>query len=294
MALGYRWHIDTLPIPNNILVKVATVTVEPNAHIAPHTHITLELSMITSGVGEYRVGDLAYPVQAGDIVLFNNIEHHGMWNTGTQPLVNVALEFEPRFIWSDPLYSFDMDFLAIFFNRSADFRHKLDQDNPAYAIIRQQFQEVCQEFSEKQPCYSMIVKAKLLVLLANLQRYYNTATSDASSSSSRYRQTMEQVLAYIATHYAEELSTDTLADMMHVSRSHFFRLFREINGLSPKDYIIRLRVMAAMHMLGSTSTDVLEIAQTCGFNNLSNFYTAFKRITGKSPIQYRAHPYNTP
>lgn len=48
-----------------------------------------------------------------------------------------------------------------------------------------------------------------------------------------------------------------------------------------------MRVMAAIDMLETTSADVLSISQTCGFNSLSNFYAAFKRTTGKSPVKYR-------
>ena len=112
-------------------------------------------------------------------------------------------------------------------------------------------------------------------------------TSDSLDSFSRYSKAMQHVQAYIAAHYTENLSVEQLADMMHISPSYFFQIFREVNGLSPKDYIIRMRVMAAIDMLETTSADVLSISQTCGFNSLSNFYAAFKRTTGKSPVKYR-------
>lgn len=95
--------------------------------------------MITSGVGEYRVGELVYPVSAGDILIFNNIESHGMWNTGETDLTNIALEFEPRFIWSDPGLSFDKSFLSMFFSRSPSFQHKLDPTNPRLRGYKRSF-----------------------------------------------------------------------------------------------------------------------------------------------------------
>lgn len=288
--MGYRFHEDTLQVPGNVMVKMSTVELDAGSHMDPHTHHTLELSMVVSGNGEYRVGEQVYPVEIGDIVLFNNIESHGMWNTGREPLLNVALEFEPRFIWSNPLYPFDRAFLAMFFTRNERFRHKLDQNNPAFSSIQSQFREIRKEFIQQLPRYEIVIKVKLMAILADILRYYDMTQADESSISRSRRQEMEEMLSYIATHYAEPLPLKKLAERMHLHPSHFSRVFHAVNGLSPKEYIVRMRVTAATQMLNTSDADVLEIAQACGFNNLSNFYTAFKRITGKSPAKYRSHP----
>lgn len=288
--MGYRFHEDTLQVPGNVMVKMSTVELDAGSHMDPHTHHTLELSMVVSGNGEYRVGEQVYPVEIGDIVLFNNIESHGMWNTGREPLLNVALEFEPRFIWSNPLYPFDRAFLAMFFTRNEHFRHKLDQNNPAFSSIQSQFREIRKEFIQQLPRYEIVIKVKLMAILADILRYYDMTQADESSISRSRRQEMEEMLSYIATHYAEPLPLKKLAERMHLHPSHFSRVFHAVNGLSPKEYIVRMRVTAATQMLNTSDADVLEIAQACGFNNLSNFYTAFKRITGKSPAKYRSHP----
>ena len=287
--MGYRFHEDILQVPGDVLVKMSTVELDAGSAMEPHIHHTLELSMVMSGDGEYRAGELVYPVSAGDIVLFNNIEPHEMRNTGSEPLLNVALEFEPRFIWSDPVYSFDQAFLDMFFTRNEHFRHKLDQDNSAYLSIQNLFREIRQEFIHQLPRYEMVIKVKLLAILANMLRYYDMTQSDKTPLSDKRRQEMEGVLSYITTHYAESLSLKQLADRMHLHPAHFSRVFHSINGISPKEYIIRVRVAMATQMLTTSEANVLEIAQTCGFNNLSNFYTAFKRIVGKSPTQYRAY-----
>ena len=144
--MSFTWSDATLHIPDGILVKLSFVTLDPTSQVGPHTHHTLELSTILSGTGEYHVGNRVYPVAPGDIILFNNMELHGMWNTSEKPLVNMALEFEPRFIWSDSSCSFDRAFLAMFFDRSPEFCHKLNRNNPAYINIQQQFEDIRQEF----------------------------------------------------------------------------------------------------------------------------------------------------
>lgn len=287
--MGYQFHEDVLQVPGDVLVMMSTVYLDAGSHMEPHSHHTLELSMVVSGAGEYHVGDRVYPVEAGDIVLFNNIESHYMSNTGTDTLLNVALEFEPRFIWSDPLYSFDQTFLAMFFTRNQTFQHKLDPANPAFADIQQHFTEIRQEIIEQLPRYEIVVKVKLLTILANMLRYYDMTQNETAA---RHQPDMEPVLSYIAAHYAEPLSLQLLAEQMHISPAHLSRVFHAANGISPKEYIVRVRVVAATQMLKTTDADILEIAQACGFNSPSNFYTTFKRIVGKSPAQYRADPKN--
>ena len=289
--MAFSVNISTLDIPGDVLVKMAQVSLEPASQVGPHTHYTLEISTILSGTGEYRVGQAVYPVSAGDIVLFNNTETHGMWNTGEEPLVNLALEFEPRFVWSNPTYSFDQAFLAVFFDRSPSFSHKLDRSNPIFPSIQRQLQEIRAEFAGRLPRYEVIIKAKLLSLLADLLRHYDiTNTEPLTAAAISHHDGMNRVIHYISDHYSDPISLSTLANLLHMNESYFCRVFRQSNGISPKEYIVKMRIAAASQQLKSSDASVLEIAQSCGFNSLSNFYSAFKRITGKSPTQYRQCP----
>lgn len=287
--MAFSVTTSVLQVPEDVLVKMVWVSLDPNARTGPHSHYTLELSMIVSGRGEYRVGEQVYPVQAGDIVLFNNTETHGMWNTGREPLENVALEFEPRFIWFDSAGGFDKALLAAFMQRSKGAQNRLDRNSPLFSSIQRQFQDIEREFEQKLPRRETVIRVKLMALLADLMRYYDAAPR-VPAGQSRHHQDMNRVLNYIAEHYNEPVSLEPLAEMMQVNESYFCRIFREINGISPKEYIVKMRIAAASTLLKKTDRGVLDIAAECGFNSLSNFYTAFKRITGQSPAQYRKHP----
>lgn len=285
--MGFSVDITTLDIPDNILVKMALLTMETDSFLGMHTHYTLEFSMILAGEGEYRMENQVYPVTAGDILLFNNTERHGLWNTGDQPLVNLAVEFEPRFVWSNPTYTFDQAFLATFFERNEQFQNKLDRHNQAFSAIQHQFTEMQTEFERQLPHCESVIKAELLGMLANLLRHFDLV---GAPSTGAHHADMDRVMTYMAEHYRESLPLATLADMLHMSESYFCRVFRQCNGISPKEYIVKLRIADAARQLKSTTAGVLEIAQSCGFNSVSNFYTVFKRITGQSPAQYRLHP----
>lgn len=139
------------------------------------------------------------------------------------------------------------------------------------------------------PYGEALVPTRLMNILTDLLQHY-PITDPPSSRKSRPPIGMEQVLHYIDQHYNESILLATSAGILHINKAYFSQVFRESNGIRPKEYIVKTRVATAAQQLKSSDRGVLEIAQSCGFNSLFNFCTAFKRITGQSPAQYRVHP----
>lgn len=74
---------------------------------------------------------------------------------------------------------------------------------------------------------------------------------------------------------------------LNISRNHLIRSFRGRYGVTPVEYINRLRVEKAESLLRNSRTGILEIALSCGFGSLSMLYVCFKRQTGFTPGEYR-------
>ena len=98
---------------------------------------------------------------------------------------------------------------------------------------------------------------------------------------------MDKVIQYINTNISKKLSLEELADISCFSRTYFSVLFKELNGISPWDYINIKRVELAKSMLRESNETVLYISSECGFSNLSNFNRIFKKITGTTPTEFR-------
>jgi transcriptional regulator GlxA family with amidase domain len=80
-----------------------------------------------------------------------------------------------------------------------------------------------------------------------------------------------------------------LARLAHLSRYHFLRVFEEITGTTPHQYLLRVRLRKAAIRLRTEREKILEISLNCGFGDLSNFNHAFRAEFGLSPRQYRYH-----
>ncbi len=96
-----------------------------------------------------------------------------------------------------------------------------------------------------------------------------------------------QIGEYIDEHYCEPLTLKILADMCHGSPYHLQRTYKKITGLTPVEYIQKVRISKAMYELITTNKSVAEIGLSVGLPNPSYFITLFKLKIGQTPKQYR-------
>ncbi len=100
-----------------------------------------------------------------------------------------------------------------------------------------------------------------------------------------------QVVEYIRTHYAERLSIPEIAARFGFSQRQLERRFAEAFRASPREYLIRLRVLIASDRLQNTDEPIADIAVDCGFYDHSSFIRHFKRTLGVTPLAYRKRHY---
>lgn len=79
-----------------------------------------------------------------------------------------------------------------------------------------------------------------------------------------------------------------LAERAGLSPFHFLRVFRKVTGVSPHQFLLRLRLNAAALRLRRTNEPITEIAYATGFEDLSNFIRTFRAEFGAAPSRYRA------
>lgn len=94
-------------------------------------------------------------------------------------------------------------------------------------------------------------------------------------------------LDYIEDNYMQQFTIEFLADLCHWSTTHFRRVFREIMGSSPLDFVNNTRIMKACNLLRSTEESILDISESVGFHSVSSFNRHFFKIMQMSPRAYR-------
>lgn len=253
-----------------------------------HRHSELEISVIITGRGCYSCCGIDYDFQPGDIFLHcGNDAHCFKFIDSEERLSMLVLQFDPRLIWTHGGEWFNPRYLQLFMGNSLNSRH-MSYTEPEAGRIAALMEECFDECCKHLPAYEMVVKAKLLLILSILVRYYYDYFPQKDADIDfRNINHIERSMDYILDNLSSQLSLDDIAAEAHMSKSYYSSTFKKLNGVSVWGYITAQRINRAQHLLESTTLPVTEICEHCGYNNIANFNRSFKKITGKTPRDYR-------
>ena len=282
---------ESLPIKDHYgqdVLKMYESVPDPNRSLfTEHHHTEIEICYVKSGSGIFLVDGTRYSIDPGKVfVFFSNQPHWIEKIDSTEPPCFLDLKFEPRMVWSPGMNFFDDSFLRQLLSEGC--QNCFEQSDEAVDIIRSNMEEMFAECQKTAPGSEIIIKANLYKILVTLLRSREAEIRPTTP----YRniqnlENMDKVIQYINANISKKLSLEELADISCFSRTYFSVLFKELNGVSPWDYINIKRVELAKSMLRNTSQTVLYISSECGFSNLSNFNRIFKKVTGTTPTEFR-------
>ena len=117
--------------------------------------------------------------------------------------------------------------------------------------------------------------------LVSLARFYrrNEAFSEVASQ-------MNRAKILIADQF-RTITPESLAEQLNMGYSNFRRIFREYTGFAPAKYIQEVRLSKVKEAITNTKKPIKQIAYEMGFENEEYFFTAFRRLTGMTPVEYR-------
>ena len=127
----------------------------------------------------------------------------------------------------------------------------------------------------------------LLSLFAMILEKYDLGLFGHHSVVGHTLMLQRQMVAYIATHYSEQISLEELSASAAISKSTCERLFKTYIGLTPLQYLTNYRLEASRYLLESTDKSITEIANLCGFNHTSYYGRLFLQTYGTTPSDYR-------
>ncbi len=97
---------------------------------------------------------------------------------------------------------------------------------------------------------------------------------------------VETISSYIEKHIQENITVDELAKLVHMSKYHFLRRFKELTGATVHTFIIDKRLLHAVEGLRS-GKGITQVYQEAGFTDYSSFLRNFKKTFGVSPGKYK-------
>jgi AraC-like DNA-binding protein len=98
---------------------------------------------------------------------------------------------------------------------------------------------------------------------------------------------LKLALKYIRENMDGEITLAKLSDIAHISAFHFLRLFKAAYEVTPIQYLTRLRMKKACHLLKKTERPIGWISASCGYDSQSSFIRLFKKEFGRTPQAFR-------
>ena len=91
---------------------------------------------------------------------------------------------------------------------------------------------------------------------------------------------------FMEKYYAEKIELDKIASAACMSRFHYLRIFQQVYGLTPRQYLKDLRINKAKQLL-TAGTSIQKVCVEVGYDSVTTFSTVFKRGTGLTPKSYQ-------
>ncbi len=261
-----------------------------------HFHNCLEIGICHSHSGYIEVFGEQVLFKAGDVtVIPKNVPHTTYSMPGT--------ESHWSYIYLDPKELFRNLLPATWKNHDLmgyslqNFKPILGREE--YPWIHNLAEAAIRELEEQQPSFQISAKGLLLSLYIELYRIQELEKNGGGTSDSEKENppkaenepenalVIAPALNYIEENYMQQFTIEHLADLCHWSPTHFRRVFHDIMGTSPLDFVNNTRISKACHLLRSTEESVLDISEMVGFRSVSSFNRYFLKTMQMSPREYR-------
>ena len=271
---------------NGVLVLVAVRDRFKTADNSPLPHGT-ELALVIEGESVLEAADGArFSVAAGDVLLFPRAGYRIISRTGHFRTLSVV--FDLRCFLNEERQVFDKAVLDAFYVRTRTGYYRIAGDTATAARLGQLIRDIEEELFSQSPT-DYVIKALVVAAYAYAVRYFEDAAPDRAANKLPHYDAILHTVTYMHEHLSEEITLEMLAVQAAMSRSYYCTVFKRVMGATVWDYLLKARVERAISLLTTEAAtySITEVQELCGFNSPAAFNRGFKRLTGKTPSQYR-------
>jgi len=250
-----------------------------------HWHDCVEVSYVRHGRGRYEIEDKVFDVEAGDVIVVNNVERHRLTFSPHHPLYETSIHFDPELLCRSDDDSFDARYLRLFLYHGSNFANRIKLPERETKSIGTIVQRIGLEMNEKRPGYELMTKSLLLTLVTTLMRSTMEGLNIAPAPNPQNEhgpdqvEKLEQILSYIRAHSAQNLSLTSVADRFAMSSSYFSAYFHKALGITFSRFLRQLRVRHAVRMFKDKDCTAQHVADACGFNSRTSLYRALRNYS---------------
>jgi AraC-like DNA-binding protein len=262
---------------------------KPNFGTTWHYHPELELHYVIKGEGVRLVGDNISNFSDGEIVLLGaNLPHTWRCNEEyfqgdpNQEVEAIVIQFLPECLGRYLLGLPEAYLIPKLFEKA---KSGLLISGEAKAKLEPLMRSAVQATDLER----IIIFLSILKILSETSEIQTIATEHHAFKQSNESdvQRINKVCNYTLSNYKKEITLEEVASISNLSVTSFCRYFKLITKKTYYDFLLEIRISQACRLLIEDKLLTEVICFECGFNNVSNFYRHFKKITKVTPLEYK-------
>lgn len=252
-----------------------------HAILKPTAHFEYEMILVTGGRSQAIIDHKTYSLKRGSLIFISRLERHNFL-IEEMPYTRYVASMSSDIIMSSIK---DAELISIFIQRPKEFIHAIDLDENAYRLLLPHFMNLEQEYRLKPDFFTARSVNLVIDILIDLYRthpqYFPTRGSSNISAAVLNAQ------RYISENFQRKLTLQEVADYNYIGRHALSLAFKDIVGITFKEYLLLFRITEAKKLLITTDLPVSEIADQVGYINVNNFVKIFRDREKITPLQYR-------
>lgn len=254
--------------------KLSLYASDPEDNNCEHSHSFQELVIVDEGHGLHVINGKPIFIQQGDVFFICENDVHFYDELGTLKLINILINPQLEFVF---LTGIEGLLTRMTGSRAANYGWLTPE-------TKAQCKRLIGEIFRKELSSSdnQALKESLFFTLVTHITY---AQSQAEYSNTRYK--LHKLLSHLQENCFNEIDWQHLANQFHLTQRTTSRHIKEVTGLTPENYLKRLRLVSARVKLKETDMTITEVAFLCGFANSNHFTTSYKKVFGVTPSAER-------
>lgn len=266
-----------------MLIHVSRVRSQVASRVTWHKHEGFELLFLLDGATAYEfAGQNGVELHGGNFLIVPpGLVHRGLHNVRSPSTIcGLALDASRPSAWKNTTFTLaDVRRLRTALKNAS---RKVHPFNPALRwLVRRLVEETANYPANPRRAQAGIaLRALICAVLVEAMRQILVPPTEP-------KQFVAAAIAYLRQHFQESVRMSDLVRHVGFSRARMFDMFKAQTGLTPNDYLQRLRIEKAQEQLKQTNLSVTEIGLATGFSTGQYFSTVFGRYTGVSPTRFR-------
>lgn len=248
-----------------------------------HWHEEFEINYVKKGSIKLQIPNEEFVLDAGDLAVLNgNILHYAE----TSDFCDLqSLVFSPSLLAGSDASAFAHKYIQPLMS-CASFRGICfpAEDPEAGGCFRRAFEALRTESF----AFEFTVREQLSHIMLMIYKKMEDSIFQAQSVKNTDTVRVEQMLSYIHSHYADNITLSDIAGVSGIGERECLRCFKRTISESPMQYLLKYRLMqSAAILLERPGESISDIAGACGFDYPSYYARQFRRFYGCTPSEYR-------